>query len=399
MKAIKRFILTGIAMLILLSGCTETTEMNNLFVVFGMALDKGEKMKWKLSVQVINPTEVGKKTAVGTMPAIVYSQEGNSVEEVRRKMNAGLPRKLLYSHVRIFALNEEVAREGDLDFLDFLERDWELRDDFNMVLVTRGTALEVISTIIPGGFIPSTKLFRQSSNFNNEWGGDPQVKMKDLIAAFTSKGRDPVIETVTVQGNAETGSNDKNLKSDLIRNNVTLSGLGVFNKQKLVGFLNLDDTRNYLWTQNMIKSTVLTVPCKDNGHFDVSVYDSGTKIKAFYNTGTPTVIVKVFINGIVDGLSCKGADLSKPQTFLELEQLAERKLNASIENTMKKVQAEFGSDIFGFGEDMYRQDKAAFKKVRQNWNEEFKRAELKADVSIHIRRTGLKLKSYTDEFK
>ncbi|KRF43633.1 Ger(x)C family spore germination C-terminal domain-containing protein [Paenibacillus sp. Soil787] len=65
----------------------------------------------------------------------------------------------------------------------------------------------------------------------------------------------------------------------------------------------------------------------------------------------------------------------------------------------KKVQVEYGSDIFGFGEDMYRQDTAAFKKVRQNWNEEFKRAVLKADVSIYIRRTGLKMKSYTDEIK
>lgn len=397
MNAIKRSLLSGIALLILLSGCA-TVELNNLFIVFGMALDKGENMKWKLSVQIINPTEVGKKAGGGSIPAIVYSQEGNSVEEIRRKMNAGLPRSLIYSHVRVFVLNEEVAREGNLDFLDFLERDWELRDDFNMVLVTRGTALEVISTLIPGGISPSTKLFRQSDNFNSDWGGAPQVKMKDMIEAFTSEGRDPVIETVTVQGNAKTGSKDENLKSDIIRNNVILSGLGVFNKQKLVGLLNLDDTRNYLWTQNMIKKTVVTVPCKDNGHFDVNVYDSGTKIKAFYNAGTPIVTVKVFINSIVDGISCK-ADLSKPQTFKKLEQLAELKLKASIENTMKKVQVEYGSDIFGFGEDMYRQDTTAFKKVRQNWNEEFKRAVLKADVSIHIRRTGLKMKSYTDEIK
>ncbi|TVY08317.1 Ger(x)C family spore germination protein [Paenibacillus cremeus] len=396
MNAIKRSLLP-IALLILLSGC-QTLEINNIFVVFGMALDKGENMKWKLSVQMINPTEMGKKTGGSTIPAIVYSQEGNSVEEIRRKMNAGLPRKLIYSHVRLFALNEEVAREGNLDFLDFLERDWELRDDFNMVIVTRGTALEVISTIIPGGISPSTKLFRQSGNFNREWGGDPQVKMKDMIEALTSEGRDPVVETVTVQGNANVGSKDENLKSGIIRNNVILSGLGVFNKQKLVGHLNLDDTRNYLWTQNLIKDTVLTVPCKDNGHLDVNVYDSGTKIKAFYDAGTPNIIVNIFINGVIDGMSCK-ADLSKPQTFLELEQLAEQKLKASIENTMKKVQVEYGSDIFGFGEDMYRQDTAAFKKVRKNWNEEFKHAELKAKVSIHLRRTGLRLKSYTDEFK
>ncbi|MFC5450129.1 Ger(x)C family spore germination protein [Paenibacillus aestuarii] len=397
MNVIKRSFLTGLTVLILLSGCN-TVEVNNLFVAFGMALDKGEHMKWKLSVQIINPSEMGKKSGGGSIPAIVYSQEGNTVEELRRKLNVGLPRKVIYSHVRIFALNEEVAREGNLDFLDFLERDWELRDDFNMVLVTHGTALEAISTIIPGGISPSTKLFRQSGNLNHEWGGDPQVKMKDMIEAFSSEGRDPVMESVAVQGNAEAGSKDENLKSDNLRNNVILTGLGVFNKQKLVGHLNLDDTRNYLWTQDMIKNTVLSVPCQDNEHFDVNVYDSGTKIKAFYDGGKPHVIVQIFINGNLDGMSCK-ADLSEPQTYLKLEQLAGQQLQASLEHTMNKVQDEFGADIFGFGEDLYRQDTAAFKKVRNNWNEAFKRAELRADVAVHLRRTGLKMKSYKDEFK
>ena len=42
---------------------------------------------------------------------------------------------------------------------------------------------------------------------------------------------------------------------------VVIDSMALFSKDKLEGFLSVEDTRNYLWTQNKLKRTTLTVPC------------------------------------------------------------------------------------------------------------------------------------------
>ena len=44
---------------------------------------------------------------------------------------------------------------------------------------------------------------------------------------------------------------------------VVIDSMALFSKDKLVGFLSVEDTRNYLWTQNQLKRTTITVPCED----------------------------------------------------------------------------------------------------------------------------------------
>ena len=55
---------------------------------------------------------------------------------------------------------------------------------------------------------------------------------------------------------------------------VVIDSMALFRKDKLVGFLSVEDTRNYLWTQNQLKSTtILTIPCKDK-YAAVRIIDS-----------------------------------------------------------------------------------------------------------------------------
>ena len=47
-----------------------------------MAIDKGKNEKYKLTIEAINATELNDKTAGGNSPSVVYSLEGNTVEEL-----------------------------------------------------------------------------------------------------------------------------------------------------------------------------------------------------------------------------------------------------------------------------------------------------------------------------
>ncbi|MGB8957171.1 MAG: hypothetical protein WCC10_17500, partial [Tumebacillaceae bacterium] len=129
-----------------LLGCWDLHELNEEAIVTGMAVDKGEKQRYRLTVETMNAAELAGKRGTGASPAMLFTQEGDVMSELVHRMTVGLSRRLIYSHMRVLAVSDSVAKEGMLEFLDFLERDREIRDDFNIVVVKGVKAADVVAT-------------------------------------------------------------------------------------------------------------------------------------------------------------------------------------------------------------------------------------------------------------
>ena len=80
-------------MILLLTGCWDQRELADITIITGMAVDKGKKGKYKLTIEGINATELNDKTAGGNSPTVVYSLEGDSIEELSQKMNIGVSKE------------------------------------------------------------------------------------------------------------------------------------------------------------------------------------------------------------------------------------------------------------------------------------------------------------------
>jgi spore germination protein KC len=74
-------------------------------------------------------------------------------------------------------------------------------------------------------------------------------------------------------------------------------------------------------------------------------------------------------------------------------------MEREIEKTVFAVQEKYGSDIFGFGEEIHRANPKVWKKLKGNWNKEFANVEFKANAHIRIRRTGMILDSVEEKTK
>ena len=81
----KRNLLCLIAMTLLLTGCWDQRELSDITIITGMAIDKGEKGRYKLTIEGINATELNSKTAGGNSPSIVYSLEGDTIAELSQQ--------------------------------------------------------------------------------------------------------------------------------------------------------------------------------------------------------------------------------------------------------------------------------------------------------------------------
>lgn len=152
--------------LLMLSGCWDRIELNDVSIVTGLAVDKGKERKFMMTVELINASQFSKNSGGQSAPVTTFSLEGDTVAELLQQMNFGVARRLIFSHTRVLYISEEIAREGMIEFLDFLDRSGEFRNDFNIV-VTRGSDARKYTTIsYPVQKVPSLKLHKQAHVFH-----------------------------------------------------------------------------------------------------------------------------------------------------------------------------------------------------------------------------------------
>ncbi|KMJ59631.1 hypothetical protein AB685_01795 [Bacillus sp. LL01] len=390
------------SVLIFMTGCWDKVELNEISIVTGIAIEKGEKHKFLVTVETINAPQLSAEQPGSGTPVITFQEEGNSLAELSERMNIGLSRKLIYSHTRIIVIDESLAKEGVGDVLDFLERTGEFRNDFN-ILISRGTkASDIIKTTYPLELVPSIKVHKQIEIYLEEWGGDPYVRLTDFISSLTSKGRHPVTSAVSIEGNPEAGKNiEQNSKTEL-DSTVIISGLSIFKKDKLIGFLSPEEARDYLWTQGLNR-TSLTVPCymenneEENNFLDVRIINSHSDVHTIEKEGKLKIEVTISGEAKIQGTQCH-QNLEKIETYNKHEEALNKFVEGKILATIQKMQEEYEADIFGFGEVYNRSSPKKFKIIEDDWDSYFSEAEVEVSSDYHIKRSGIRNKSFlTDE--
>lgn len=392
-------------LIIFMAGCWDREELDEISIVTGIAVDKGEEKKYRMTVEVINSAEFGKQSAQGNAPVITYSLEGNSLSELSHKMNVGLTRKLVFSHTRVLYISEEVAKGGIFGFLDFLDRSGHFRNDFSIVVTSGYPASQFTKVTYPVQKSPSLKLSTQIGAFTDEWGGNPDVQLYDFITSIISTGTNPVAGVITISGDPEKGKTVENNKTIDPGALVVNDGMAVFNQDIMVGKLSLNETRGYLWTKEL-RQTSLSISCGSTGDvntgdkeeyfLDVRINRSKAKLEAKYQNGEPKLKVKINGEAQIQGTQCP-RDLTKIDVFTEHEKIVEKFVKEEITQLITKVQKEYKVDIFGFGESLNRQSHKKFKEVENKWDEEFAKAELEVDVDIQLLRSGIKSKSFNSD--
>jgi spore germination protein KC len=384
-------------MMIILSGCWDHREISEITVVVGMAVDIGDDEKYKLTVEGINAKELSDKTASGLAPSVIFTLKGDTLAELSQKMNIGISKNLIYSHMKVLVISEEVVKTGLIDFLDFLERNREIRDDFNIVIARKVKASDILKITYLVQKSSSLKLHTQLRSLIDSWGGDPNVRLNDVIQNITSPGKRGVMVALTIKGDIEKGASVDNMKKASPDAIVVVDSLAILKYDKLLDFLSLENTRNYLWITNKIDKTSLSVDCSKDKYLGVRIVNTKTKSKGKLVKGRAIINLKVRAEGYLDGSQCK-QDLTQVNTFRKFGKLTEKEIKKSLEETIRKLQKD-DADIFGFGELINRQDHKNFKRIEKNWDQYFKDAIVNVDVDVMLRRSGIRTKSLLTEHK
>lgn len=390
----KRCLLSlAIISIFLLTGCWDQSELNQNAIVTGIAVDKGENQKYKLSIESTSATELNPRTAQGLAPAIVYSIEGNTIGEIIHKFNTAISTHLVFSHTRLLVIGEEIAEEGILSFMDYFDRDREIRDDFNIVVARGADAVDFLRVVNDYQKVSSLKIFQQLDHMLFEWGGTPGIKLNDFIRTYSSQGQVPVLAAMNISGDKEKGGSAENIKTTVPAAIAKVDSLAIFKYGKLQGYLDLHDTRILLWIQNKVERTSLTIPYDDKKFFGLRIIHTQTKINARQVNGRPQIDIFVRAESTFDG-SDKGIKVAKVNAFEDFEKKTNSYLEKEFNRLIEKMQKEYVADIFGLGEIFRDQDYKHFKQYKDDWDAGFKDAKINVHANIEIKRSGFRNNSY-----
>ncbi|MFC4078402.1 Ger(x)C family spore germination protein [Salinithrix halophila] len=384
-KRIGILCLVGSLLLLTATGCWDRRELNTLGIAIGIGIDK-VGTRYRVTAQIVSPEAVtGQRAQIGPL-ATTYQAMGDTVFEALRKITTKSPRKIYVAHIRVLILSETLAKEGIRNVLDFFFRDPEVRPDFYVLIAKKNSARDLLSQFTRVEKIPASKMFFSLETSEKSWAPTKGVKLDQLLSEMMTKGKAPVLAGVEIRGEEETGETEANLNTITPPSLVVIELMGVLNKDRLVGWLNQEESKGYNYIRNNITNTVGHLPCPQGGKVVIEVKGIQSKIKGEIRKGKPKLTVEIKGEGNVGEVACN-IDLSKKQTLYELEKRTEQRIKKMAEMSIKKAQG-YRSDIFGFGEAIYRSDPNVWKKLKKNWDREFVKLKPDVKVDFKIRQTG-----------
>jgi len=386
-----------IVLICFLTGCWSRKEINQISIASAIGIDKSEQ-GYLVTAQLINPGEISPKS-ISTRTAITtYSASGETIFEAIRRLSLKTPRKTYLAHIRLLVFGEDFAKDGIGKALDFFFRDPEIRTDF-YIMVTRGsTAEELLHILTPLEKIPADKMFFSLEISSKAWAPTKTVQLDELISNLISEGKNPTLTGILIKGDPEIGMDIKNVEKVNAPTTIEISNIAVFKKDKLVGWLNESESKGLNYIEGNVSNTVFSIPCSEEEKLTVELLRTKVKVKGKVENGEPKIDIMLWVEANVGEVGCE-IDLSNPDNIYILEEKVAQEIKNIMKMSVKKVQKDFKSDIFGFGEAIHRADPNAWKQLKEDWDKEFEELEVTINVTAKIRRVGEITKSFQKEVR
>lgn len=355
---------------ILLSGCWNYREIEKLSIVAGFAIDKdSDTGNFKITAELVNVSGAGSGSMGGkqqSMTSAIYTSEGKTVFDAVRNFISKTGKRLYWSHAKIVIIGNEVAKEDIVQVSDWIMRDSEPRTDMWVVISKEKTAGEILNSETGLNPIKSFELDELMKNQKSVFTAIPT----ELWQVIQDLGSDsisvsiPSIELVMEDG----------VKTPEI------SGTAVFKKNKLIGWIDGEDTKWLAFLKNKMKATIIPIINAAGTKNDVSleVFGNDTKIKSEIENGQIKMNVYVKTYASIDELQGT-KNLTNEIGSEKVKKDGEELIKAKMKSFVKKLQTEYESDIVGFGRQFQIQKPKERKKIK-DWNEEF----AKIDVEVYV---------------
>ncbi len=397
MKPRTMLLLIPIIFVILLTACWSKRELNELSVVSALGIDKhGED--YIVTAQIINPRQIAQQTLDIQTPITTYRAKGQTLFEAVRRLTLEIPRELYLSHVRTVIFGEELARDGIEKALDLLLRDHQFRADFYMMVAREEKAERVLDVLTPLEQIPGNMIYSALETSESRWGPTHAADLEELAVYLSAEGKNPVLTGIILEGSAQTGMDIENIEKVDVPTTVQIGHLAAFKGDRLVGWLNENESRGYNHIMGNTKNSVVTIPLQGGGKMAIEITGHRTDIKAVMKNGGAGIEIEARLEANVGEAQC-AAELDESQVLQYIQEALEREVKGYMEAAIRSAKQDLKSDIFGFGDIVYRTYPKVWKDLSSSWEDEFIRLPVRIKVNAKIKGIGTTTQAFKKESK
>lgn len=370
---IKKIIL--ILIILLLTGCYDQKELNTIAIMTATEINKINN-EYIVNAQVVNP-QSSDKTVNAQAPFIIYEGKGKTIHEAYRQIKLQSSRYLYPNHMEILIINQNLAKQDISEIIDFFLRIPDVRTEFYVLI---GKNDNILNITTPIDDVSATSILETMKTNNKYLGITNFVTFNDFANMELNENLEiilPSIEAIDYSEESQTISNTENTK---IKSLYKLGNLAIFKNNKLEGYLTEDESIAYNIIKNKAKSILITYECEKNKYMTVEATD----IKSNISTKNKIIDIKIEMTGNINETMCN-IKLNNQKNIekieKELKKYTEEKLLATI-NNIKKT---YNSDIFGFLDQIYKQDYKTYTKINKSWyDKEFQNIKININTSINI---------------
>ncbi|KQO18322.1 Ger(x)C family spore germination protein [Paenibacillus sp. Leaf72] len=384
-------IVGSLLIFMLLGGCWNRVEMNEIGIISATAVD-WEKGKWIVSYQMVIPQAIssqGNSAATGDAPVNVFSTEADSIRKAIGDASREMSRKLYFAHNQIIVISETVAKKGISPLMEIYMRNTDARETVSM-FIAKGKARKLIEQLLPVEKIPGTAVQRLVENEAASSSVYPDMTMYRILLELLGPTQATGIPELEISGSKQPLSSVSSLQNTYTRAKIKLGDLGVISGDKLAGWLTPDEAAGVMWLSDQVKRTTISFDCRGQGSKkDSSVIIGGasTTVKPEQRAdGRWVMNVSVKANGTLLEYTCPN-DLQQPGLLKQEELRIAEEIKRGMETSWKAA-SRLKTDIVGFGKAISMKYPQQWKQIQKDWNEEFPETVLNLDVKFKLARIG-----------
>jgi spore germination protein KC len=371
---------------IFLTGCWSSHEINTLAIAVCIGIDKTEN-GYLVTAQVLNPRAIASKKATVESPVVIYTAEGNDLAEIVRRFTTQSSRIFYNADLRMVVFGEDVAKDGIQNILDYFLRNHEYRTDFYFVIAKNSTANEVLGILTPIESVPGFSMYISLKMSEEKWAAMKSVRIIELVNSIIADGDNPVLTGIEISQDEISPKSTDILKQSGEYKKLKYTGLGAFNKDKIVGWLDEDESKGYNYITDNVKNTVEYADYDSKVKITYEIINAKSRTKVYFLENKPAIEVKIKIKcniGIVEG----EFDVSAEENKQVLNKLLASKVKLLCEKALNKAQKELKNDIFGFGEAIHRKYPKTWEKLKDDWNDKFTDLPVNITVEAETKQLG-----------
>ena len=366
-----------IPIIFLLTGCYNYREINELAIVSGVSIRKVDD-EIELTTEVINPKKEQDASSGEEPEFIIYTSRAKSVQEAIRKMIKESPRKMYGAHIEILVIDEGIAREYLMDILDSFARDPEIRSEFKVLV---GKSDDVLKITTPLEKISSDNILNSLENNNKYLGFANVVTYHELISNVLNPNIELVLPVLNMKGNVNLGEDKENISNTSVKATSIIDGMAIFRNNKLMGYLTEEESLTYNILRDSAKNFFIRTNEHDNEYIVHEIIRLSSKMEFDRNKNEMKITLtgKSAISEVNEEI-----DLENLEEVSKLEKKLNQELKKMVERSILSIQKKYNSDIFGFGDVIYKSYPKYFQKIK----DEFKKdgfQNMKVNVSVKIK--------------